>query len=103
MTTDLVLDDVTLVRGGNTLIDGLDVVVAPGQTLAVTGASGAGKTTLLKAISGLSPCDRGSRHRPAVAGTETRAALQQRGVSRPAVSRHGAGRSGRDHHVEAVD
>lgn len=64
MTTDLVLDDVTLVRGGNTLIDGLGVVVAPGQTLAVTGASGAGKTTLLKAISGLSPCDRGSVTRP---------------------------------------
>ena len=64
MTTDLVLDDVTLIRGGNTLVDGLDVVVAPGQTLAVTGASGAGKTTLLKAISGLSPCDRGSVTRP---------------------------------------
>ena len=47
MTTDLVLDDVTLIRGGNTLVDGLDVVVAPGQTLAVTGASGAGITTLL--------------------------------------------------------
>ena len=45
----------------------------------------------------------GPRHRPAVAGTETRDGLQQRGFSRPGGSRHGEGLSGRDHHVEAVD
>ena len=40
------------------------MTVAPGQTLAVTGASGAGKTTLLRAISGLSDTDAGTILRP---------------------------------------
>lgn len=64
MTDDLVLDGVTLIRGDQVLIEGLDLAVSPGQTLAVTGASGVGKTTLLKAICGLSRCDAGSICRP---------------------------------------
>jgi hypothetical protein len=40
MADDLVLDGVTLIRGDNVLVKDLDLVVAPGQTLAVTGASG---------------------------------------------------------------
>ncbi|RRD07029.1 ABC transporter ATP-binding protein [Arachnia propionica] len=64
MTEHLVLSDVSLSRGGNTLIADLSLTVRPGQVLAVTGASGVGKTTLLRAISGLSPCDGGSVIRP---------------------------------------
>lgn len=65
MGTGLELSHVTMVRRGLTLVEDLSVTVAPGQTLAVTGASGAGKTTLLRAISGLSPTDAGSVIRPA--------------------------------------
>ena len=53
-----------MIRRGLTLVEDLSVTVAPGQTLAVTGASGTGKTTLLRAISGLSDTDAGSIARP---------------------------------------
>lgn len=60
----LMLDGVTLIRRGLTLVEDLSVTVAPGQTLAVTGPSGAGKTTLLRAVSGLSQAEAGSVRRP---------------------------------------
>ena len=62
--SELRLEHVTMIRRGLTLVEDLSVTVAPGQTLAVTGASGAGKTTLLRAISGLSDTDAGSIARP---------------------------------------
>lgn len=62
---NLVLEHVTMVRRGLTLVDDLSLTVRPGQTLAVTGPSGAGKTTLLRAVSGLSPTDGGTVARPA--------------------------------------
>ena len=39
---DLVLERVTMVRRGLTLVEDLSLTVRPGQTLAVTGPSGAG-------------------------------------------------------------
>ena len=63
-TADLVLDHVTMMRRGLTLVTDLSLTVRPGQTLAVTGPSGAGKITLLRAVSGLSPTDAGSIRRP---------------------------------------
>ena len=41
------------------LADALDLVVAPGQTVAVLGPSGSGKSTLLKMIAGLEAQDAG--------------------------------------------
>ena len=63
-TADLVLDHLTMVRRGLTLVDDLSLSVGPGRTLAITGPSGAGKTTLLRAVSGLSPADSGTVIRP---------------------------------------
>ena len=62
--SELRLEHVTMIRRGLTLVEDLSVTVAPGQTLAVTGASGTGKTTLLRALSGLSDTDAGSIARP---------------------------------------
>jgi putative ABC transport system ATP-binding protein len=50
---------VKTVPGGRTLFDGLDLALAPGEFVAVTGESGAGKSTLLNLIAGLDTPDAG--------------------------------------------
>ena len=46
--------------GDHTVLDGLDLTVARGETVAVLGRSGTGKSVLLKLIVGLQPSDSGS-------------------------------------------
>jgi ATP-binding cassette subfamily F protein 3 len=58
------LRDVSLSRGGKTLVSGVAVSISPGERIALIGANGSGKTTLLSALAGeLSP-DRGDIEQP---------------------------------------
>lgn len=57
----LQLSQVSLTFGGNPLFDGLDLVVQPGDRLALVGRNGSGKSTLMKLMAGLVEPDRGAR------------------------------------------
>lgn len=46
--------------GGRWIVDGVDLSVAPGQTLCVVGPSGCGKTSLLRLVAGLDAAETGS-------------------------------------------
>ena len=48
----LILENVSLTRGGQTVLHGLNLRVARGEKILITGVNGAGKTTLLKTILG---------------------------------------------------
>jgi len=45
--------------GDNLVLDGIDLVVAPGEVLVVIGPSGSGKSTLLRCVNLLEPLDSG--------------------------------------------
>ncbi|MFB6562042.1 MULTISPECIES: ABC transporter ATP-binding protein [unclassified Streptomyces] len=51
----LALRGVRLGHRGNTVLDGVDLTVEPGEVLAVVGPSGCGKSTLLRTLAGLLP------------------------------------------------
>jgi zinc/manganese transport system ATP-binding protein len=53
------VEDVTIVRGGRTICQHVQLTVQPGEFLAILGPNGAGKSTLLKAILGLIPVSGG--------------------------------------------
>lgn len=60
----LQLSGVTLGHGGNPLFSGLDLVVQPGDRVALVGRNGSGKSTLMKVMAGLVEPDSGSRILP---------------------------------------
>ncbi|PZX14939.1 peptide/nickel transport system ATP-binding protein/oligopeptide transport system ATP-binding protein [Palleronia aestuarii] len=49
----LEVEDLTLHRGGNRILDHVTLSLAPGETLALVGESGAGKSTIATALMGL--------------------------------------------------
>src|SRR6185503_4644611 len=55
--------------GGRRVLDGLDLQVEPGESVALLGANGSGKTTTLRCVVGLAHPDRG---RIEVAGIDVR-------------------------------
>lgn len=55
MVSGLAVDGVSVRFGTVTAVDDVSLEVAPGEVLAVLGASGSGKSSLLRAIAGLEP------------------------------------------------
>ncbi|MEZ5779327.1 MAG: ATP-binding cassette domain-containing protein [Paracoccaceae bacterium] len=57
----LQLSDVSLTFGGHPVFDGLDLVIQPGDRVALVGRNGSGKSTLMKVMAGLVEADSGGR------------------------------------------
>ncbi len=57
----LQLSDISLTFGGDPLFEGLDLVVQPGDRVALVGRNGSGKSTLMKVMASLVDSDSGSR------------------------------------------
>ncbi len=57
----LQLSGISLTFGGNPIFDALDLVVQPGDRVALVGRNGSGKSTLMKVMAGLSEADTGVR------------------------------------------
>ena len=55
------LSGIALTFGGNPVFDALDLVVQPGDRVALVGRNGSGKSTLMKVMAGLVDPDRGER------------------------------------------
>lgn len=55
----LLVEDLQVVRGSKTVLDGISLSVEPGQVLGVLGPNGAGKSTLLGALCGELTAQRG--------------------------------------------
>jgi macrolide transport system ATP-binding/permease protein len=60
----LVATDVAKSYGDNVVLDGVDVVAAPGLPLGVVGENGVGKSTLLRVLAGVESPDSGDVRRP---------------------------------------
>jgi len=59
-TPVLALEGLTARYGSSTVLRGVDLVVQPGQVVALIGPNGAGKTTLMRTVAGLVPASGGS-------------------------------------------
>lgn len=60
MSRVLAVRDLDVSRGGRTVVRGLSFDVAPGEIVALMGASGSGKSSALRAVAGLEPIAAGT-------------------------------------------
>lgn len=66
----LEIENLVVSHDGHRVLDGVTLSVAPGETVALVGATGAGKSTLLEAVAGLVEPDGGSIRLDGVPHTE---------------------------------
>ena len=57
----LQMSDISLTFGGDPVFDNLDLVIQPGDRVALVGRNGSGKSTLMKVMAGMVEMDHGSR------------------------------------------
>ncbi|HZF43071.1 MAG TPA: heme ABC exporter ATP-binding protein CcmA [Sphingomonadaceae bacterium] len=77
-TPPLMLEGVACIRGGRLLFEGLDLVLAPGEAVVVSGQNGVGKSSLLRLCAGLLPAAAGRVRRGRVALADEALALDPR-------------------------
>ncbi|MEO8700418.1 MAG: ABC transporter ATP-binding protein [Kofleriaceae bacterium] len=53
MTARLAVERLSVRRGGRTVIEGIELAVAPGEIVGIVGKNGCGKTTLLACVAGV--------------------------------------------------
>jgi len=73
----LKLTDVTLKRGGNVLVENLDLQLGRGERLQVTGPNGSGKSSLIRLAAGLLRAETGTVERSPVALADDHAAFDR--------------------------
>jgi heme exporter protein A len=73
----LAIDQATLIRGGRLLFERLDLTLAPGEGIWVTGANGCGKSSLIRMVAGLLRPSTGRIERGAVALADEALALDR--------------------------
>lgn len=77
MSELLSIDGVTCLRGGRLLFEGLDLSLAPGEGVHVTGANGTGKSSLIRIAAGLLEPAAGNLSRADCALADERLALDR--------------------------
>ncbi len=77
MSALLRFEGVTLVRGGRSLFEELDLELRPGEALQVAGPNGSGKSSLIRLAAGLLRAARGKIERAALALCDDFAALDR--------------------------
>ncbi|NVK13751.1 MAG: metal ABC transporter ATP-binding protein [Rhodobacteraceae bacterium] len=60
MTSLISLDGLTVAHGGNTVLSGVSLSIAPGEIVTVVGPNGSGKSTLLRSVIGAQKPARGT-------------------------------------------
>ena len=60
MPTTLTLTDLDVAYGARTLVRGLQLVLAPGDVVALVGPNGSGKSSLMRTVVGELPVEHGS-------------------------------------------